>query len=107
MYRGHGAQLRDRLHWMKERDKGTRFVFSYLNQKDTQEIILSIYDQGGQIHDNLEDIKCIFFQHYQYLFIDLGGGDQLKDIIDASLKDMANSKNLGTNDLPIEFYKAM
>ncbi|XP_057873595.1 uncharacterized protein LOC131079610 [Cryptomeria japonica] len=135
-YKGKGAQLRARLQWIKDGDRGTKFFFQYLKHKHKMEHISAIKSASGILQTSQTDIMQTFYEHFKNLFIDESANDTLLPILeevvagciprkidpeyskcldhllsieelDEALQCMALEKSLGIDDLPVEFYSAL
>lgn len=66
-YKGQGAKIRERLHWIKERSRGPKFFFKYINYKHEKERSEAISDEYN-LHTDVVEISMVFHKFYENLF---------------------------------------
>ncbi|GLJ31644.1 hypothetical protein SUGI_0635690 [Cryptomeria japonica] len=62
-----GTKIRGRANWLQQSDKGTKFFFNMLKQKEYRENIDCLWVEGIEIMDG-DDIKKKFVAFYRELF---------------------------------------
>lgn len=136
VYKGQGAKIRARLHWYKDGNRSSKYFFNFLNYKHKKEYIGAIQDDSGQIRTKPDDIKTIFHNFYEKLFVEDSHWEDVQLIWEDTIKpyipqkvniensrfldrllsieelervvfSMSPHKSPGIDGLSVEFYQAM
>ena len=125
-----GQKIRAKANWLKDGDRGFKYFFTIIINKEERENIDGIYTSKGITKDNNEIVEA-FHQFYSHLFMSESSSmkiddmnkymsliprkvteDQIKKLnmlisvqeISTTIFSMANGKSLGANGFPAEFY---